>query len=101
MPTTDRLTRDQRIAKERAEMDLRPWEFSPSQVYLFSNPFTGGEVGRKTWAIAQQQRRELLARNPDYFWDDPEGNEEPDLDAAGVPSLNTVFPSLRKPKGKK
>ena len=73
---TDRETREQRIRREREEMRLRPWEFSPSEVNLYDKPFQPGAVGRSTWAAAQEQRREILRKNPEYFWDDPDGNLE-------------------------
>lgn len=102
--TDQRESREERIVRERAELHLRPWEYSPSQVDLRCNPHSKSEVGFATWATAQAQRREILAADKDYFWDDLYANREPKPGA--VPAINEIFAGLgsrrartTKPKG--
>ena len=72
MATEQRETREQRIKRERVEMNIRPWQFAPSAVFLGDNPWQGdtSAAGFTSWQTAQRQREEIHARNPDYFWDD-------------------------------
>ena len=72
MATPERESRAQRIARERREMNIKPWQFPPSDVSLDYNPWQDCQSagGYTSWKVAQQQRREIFARNPDYFHDD-------------------------------
>jgi hypothetical protein len=64
--TEQQRRRQARIERERAEMKLKPWELAPSEVDDGPSPWPGG-VGAQSWAKAQQQRREILQRDPTYF----------------------------------
>jgi hypothetical protein len=72
MGKTERESRAERIARERREMNIKPWQFAPSAVSLDGNPWEAdpGAAGFTSWKTAQQQRREIHARSPEYFWDD-------------------------------
>jgi len=80
MAKTERESRDARIARERREMNIKPWQFPPSAVHVDYNPREAdkGTAGYTSWKVAQRQRAEIHARNPDYFWDDNEDLVSPD-----------------------
>jgi hypothetical protein len=67
MTTKEKL--HERIERERREMRLRPWEFSPSQVDEEPNPYPPGSMGFQSWEKAVQWRREIRERDPNYFDD--------------------------------
>jgi len=75
-----RETREQRIKRERVEMNIRPWEFPPSYVAVDHNPWEAdpSTAGFTSWRTAQEQRRKIHASNPEYFWDDNEDLVPPD-----------------------
>ena len=50
-----------RISLEREAMNLRPWQFAPSEVQAASNPYPAGCVGFESWKQATAQWRELVA----------------------------------------
>lgn len=52
----------ERIAKERKAMNLRPWEYAPSEVDDGPNPFPPGAAGHASWIQAQRWRAELKAK---------------------------------------
>jgi hypothetical protein len=64
------MNREDRIKKERLEMHLAPWEFSPSQVDDSPNPYSEGVIGHRSWNQAQEWRKQLLKTNPNYFDED-------------------------------
>ena len=72
MAKTERESRDARIAREKLEMHIKPWEFPPSAVYVDYNPWEADKssAGYTSWKVAQQQRLELYRRDASYFWDD-------------------------------
>jgi len=72
MATPERESRAQRIARERREMNIKPWQFPPSAVSVDYNPWEGDQAaaGYTSWKVAQQQRLELYRRDPLYFHDD-------------------------------
>ena len=80
MATETREDRAARIARERREMNVPPWGFAPSAVYVDYNPWERdkGSAGYVNWGIAQEQRRKIHANNPSYFWDDCEDLVSPD-----------------------
>ena len=49
----------ERIRAERKALNLRPWEFAPSEVDDGPSPWSEGTVGYASWQRAQQMRREL------------------------------------------
>jgi hypothetical protein len=57
----------ERIARERAALGLKPWQFAPSEVDDGANPWSAGTAGHGSWAAAQRQRAEIRAKNPNYF----------------------------------
>ena len=59
------MTLEERIAAERVALNLRPWEFAPSQVNDGSNPYPAGCVGHAAWIRAQALRRQLSEANED------------------------------------
>lgn len=61
------MTRSERIAAERERLNLRPWQFAPSEVNDGPSPYTGGCAGHVAWIEAQAWRAEIRERNPDYF----------------------------------
>ena len=65
MPTE---RRSERIERERREMALKPWQRSPSEVTDDDPPVHPvGTVGHESWLAAQKWRKEIRARQPDYF----------------------------------
>ena len=64
---TNPETREKRITRERHEMDLRVWQFSPSEISDEPNPYPPGTAGHAAWAQAAQWRAEIRAREPGYF----------------------------------
>lgn len=58
-----------RIADERKRMNLRPWQLAPSEVDDGPSPWPPNCGGYQSWQEAQQQRAEILLRDPDYFTD--------------------------------
>ena len=60
-------TRKARIRRERAEMNLRPWQMSPSQVDDGPSHWPEGTVGKSSWQEAQAWRREILRKDARYF----------------------------------
>ncbi len=62
-------TRAERIARERKELDLRPWEFAPSEVTDGPNPYADdpNKAGFASWNKAQELRRQIRAKCPHYF----------------------------------
>ena len=71
-------TRKARIRRERAEMNLRPWQMSPSQVDDGPSHWPEGTAGNSSWQEAQAWRRETVLKDAHYFdveddpayWDD-------------------------------
>lgn len=64
------MNRAQRIQKERADLRLKPWEFSPSEVDDGSCPYPPDSVGAASWHKAQRMRQSIKAQRPDYFAED-------------------------------
>lgn len=56
----------ERIKRERRELNLRPWQFAPSEVGGKS-PYPAGSAGCDSWGEAQAMRAEILLRDPHYF----------------------------------
>ena len=50
-----------RIAAEREAMNLRPWQFAPSEAQAAPNSYPPGCVGHESWKQAGAQWRELVA----------------------------------------
>ena len=50
-----------RIAAEREAMNLRPWQFAPSEAQAAPNPYSLGCAGFESWEQAAAQWRELVA----------------------------------------
>jgi len=61
------MTREQRIAAEREQMNLRPWQFAPSEIDDGPCPYPPGSAGAQGWAQAQAWRAEIRKRDPRYF----------------------------------
>lgn len=59
-------TLEQRIERERQELNLRPWQYSPSQADG-KNPFPPGSVGHYSWNVALEMRAAIKKRDPRYF----------------------------------
>lgn len=57
----------QRIERERFELDLKPWQFAPSEVDNGPIPYQSSSAGFVAWVQAQKWRAEIRARDPDYF----------------------------------
>lgn len=60
----------QRIDRERSEMNLRPWQYAPSEVFgQGESPYsaTPGCAGHIAWLEAQAWCAEILFERPDYF----------------------------------
>jgi len=57
----------ERIARERREMNLRPWQFAPSEIDAGPCPYPAGSAGARGWAQAQQWRAEIRERDPRDF----------------------------------
>jgi len=55
-----------RIKRERRELNLRPWQFAPSEVDGKS-PYPANSAGGISWAEAIQMRAEIMRRDPHYF----------------------------------
>lgn len=58
-----------RIAREWAEMKLKPWQMSPSEISDSPNPFADspGTGACKAWDEAAKWRADILKENPHYF----------------------------------
>lgn len=69
-----RETLAQRIARERHEMNLQPWQFAPSEIDDDESPYPPGTAGYESWRQAQQWRAEIRRRNPGYFAEADDGN---------------------------
>jgi hypothetical protein len=63
----ERLARAARIDRERGDMALKPWQLAPSEVDDGPSPWPRGSSGYASWFVAQAQRAEILARDPNYF----------------------------------
>ena len=50
-----------RISLEREAMNLRPWQFAPSEVQTAPSPYPAGCVGFESWRHTAAQWRELVA----------------------------------------
>lgn len=57
----------ERIKRERHELNLRPWEFAPSEVDAGENPYPPGCAGHSSWIEARTMRAEIKRRDPRYF----------------------------------
>lgn len=66
-----RETLQRRIARERQELRLMPWQFAPSEIDDDESPYPPGTAGHESWRQAQQWRAEIRRRNPGYF-DEPD-----------------------------
>jgi hypothetical protein len=64
------MTVSERIAAERERLNLRPWEFAPSEIDDGECPYPPRSGGYDAWRQAQQWRAEIRARDPHYFDDD-------------------------------
>jgi hypothetical protein len=62
-----RETLQQRIARERHEMNLMPWQFAPSEIGDGPSPYPPGTAGHESWRQAQEWRAEIRKKNPHYF----------------------------------
>ena len=51
---------ENRIGAEREAMNLRRWQFTPSEVLTAPNPYSAGCVGFDSWEQAAAQWRELV-----------------------------------------
>jgi len=66
MPPIER--RKDRIRRERDELNLRPWQKSPSEVTDADPPIHPvGTLGYTAWLEAQAWRRTIRAKQPGYF----------------------------------
>jgi len=65
--TKRRSTQDDRIAAERERMNLKPWQFAPSEVNDGPSPYTGNCAGHASWIEAQAWRAEIREYDPGYF----------------------------------
>lgn len=58
---------NERVASERERLNLRPWQFAPSEVDDGPNPYTAGTAGHAAWITAQVWRAEIREHDPSYF----------------------------------
>lgn len=59
--------RKERIARERAELQLAPWQFAPSEVDDAPPTYGPSTAGYASWLQAQAWRIEIRRRDPHYF----------------------------------
>ncbi len=66
--TSERFTPAQkrRIEAERKAMNLRPWEFAPSEVNDGPSPWPESSAGFNSWRMARRWRDEIRAANPKW-----------------------------------
>lgn len=69
-----RETLQQRIKRERQELRLQPWQFSPSEIDDDESPYPPGTAGYESWQQAQQWRAAIRKKNPNYFDEADDGN---------------------------
>ncbi len=69
------MKRAERIAEERARLNLRPWELSPSEGGDGACPWPEGTGGAEAWARAKAWRAEIRARDPHYFAEAKRGRQ--------------------------
>ncbi len=76
MQTTDRKQRrEARIAQERADFRLQPYEYSPSEVTDDPPPHPPSCAGHAAWLQALRWRAEIRAANPEYFADEDDDED--------------------------
>lgn len=62
------MTLEERIIRrERAELNVPPWGFAPSEIDDGPCPYPPGSAGAQGWAQAQAWRAEIRKRDPRYF----------------------------------
>ena len=60
--------KQKRIARERSELNLAPWQFAPSEINDGPNPYsTSASAGNGAWEDAKSWRAEIRQRDPHYF----------------------------------
>jgi hypothetical protein len=67
IPKPKEAKRAQRIAKERTELKVAPWQFAPSEVDDGRNPYPESTAGFAAWEQAKKWRAEIRAEDPHYF----------------------------------
>lgn len=67
---------EERVRRERAELQIPPWGFAPSEADDGPSPYPPTSAGAIAWAQAQEWRRQIRERDPHYFGRGSSGDED-------------------------